>query len=104
MSKHDDYKPGNPEYDFWNDKNLYPSLCHKEDSRPHPTNNNEDSTVSAGSIFLVTFVWIFILAPLTIFFTWEDWIIQVIFWGGIIVIILVFAAWIHDAIEKEKHK
>ena len=101
-----DYKPGNPEYDYWNDKNLYPSLKHGEDdifSHSQNSDMNLDETrLSAGTVFLVTFVWLLIFAPFALFSTWENWLVQVVFWGGVIIIILTFAIWLYGAIEEEQ--
>ncbi len=108
MSKTNDYKPGNPEYDFWNDKNLYPDLRNDYDenhsSQTSQPSSLDDTEVGPGSVFVVIFGWIFILAPFALFFTWEDWIFQIIFWGGIALIVLVFVLWIYGAIEDERKK
>ena len=106
-SRNDEYRPGNPEYDYWNDKNLYPSLQHKEDysrSQQSSSLSDSDSKVGLGSVFLTIFMWLLIFAPFALFFTWKDWIIQVIFWGGIAIVILVFLLWLHSAVKEERQK
>lgn len=104
MSKTDSYKPGNPEYDYWNDKNLYPSLRHDDDFCPKRTTDSGDDKIGIGSVFVVIFGWILIMAPFALFFTWEDWIVQVVFWGGVIVIVLMFLMWICSIIEADRQK
>lgn len=105
MPKNNNYHPGNPEYDYWNDKNLYPSLQHDNDilQPPHPA-NADDAGISLGSVFLTMFVWILIFAPFAFFLTWENGIVQVIFWGGLAAVVLVFLAWLCGAIEAEKRR
>lgn len=106
MTKNDKYEPGNPEYDYWNDKNLYPDLRHDDEISPSSQQNaaQNDSKVSAGSIFLVVFIWLLILAPFALFFTWSDWIVQVVFWVGAMAIILVFIAWFYRIIKEDRDK
>lgn len=105
MSKNSDYQPGNPEYDYWNDKNLYPSLRHDAEHAPTPPSaKSGDSKIGFGSLFAVIFGWILIFAPFAFFFTWEDGIVHVIFWGGIVTIIITFIICIYNAIQAEKQK
>lgn len=96
------YSVGKQEYDYWNDKNLYPDLRHADDFQARSLTDSEDKKIGLGSVFWVTFWWILILAPFTLFFTWEDWIVQLIFWGGVVVIILVLGLWIYNAVQEEK--
>ncbi len=105
MPKNNNYQPGNPEYDYWNDKSLYPSLQHDNDALqlPRPA-NAKDAEISLGSVFLTIFVWILVFAPFAFFLTWENWILQVIFWGGLAITVLVFLAWLCGAIEAEKQR
>lgn len=100
------YYNGKQQYDYWNDKNLYPDLKNELDHEPSPSKTAElsDTGVTAGTIFKVAFVWILIWAPFTLFFTWEDWIIQVIFWGGLAATMLTFIVWICSAIKEEREK
>ncbi len=101
MSKHNEYKPGNPEYDYWNDKNLYPSLrydeSHLRTQRPTELDNPK---VGLGAVVLAVFVWILIFAPVALFLTWGNWLTQVIFWGGWVIIMLIFVMWACSAIEE----
>ena len=102
----DDYKPGNPEYDYWNDKNLYPSLRHEGDNFDNPpkarhhTEPLSDSKITGGSVFAVIFAWMVIFAPFALFLTWDNWLVQVIFWGGMAIILLVFVLWLCSATEE----
>ncbi len=106
MANINDYKPGNPEYDYWNDKNLYPSLKHEEDNIISQSQNSDtnldDTRLSGGTVFLVTFVWLLIFAPFALFSTWENWLVQVVFWGGVVVVMLVFTAWFYEVIKEER--
>ncbi len=107
MLKNEDYRPGNPEYDYWNDKNLYPSLRGDEDnfqSKGNATSSSEDAGIGFGSVFVAIFGWMFVFAPLAFFFTWEDWIVQVVFWGGIAIILLIFVVAFYNAVQEEKRK
>ncbi len=99
------YNAGKQEYDYWNDKNLYPSLRHEEDdgfSRPKGSADVGDGRVSGGSVFLTVFVWLLIFAPFALFSTWENWLVQVVFWGGVVVVMLVFTAWFYEVIKEER--
>lgn len=100
------YKPGNPEYDFWNDKNLYPDLRNDYDDRPQPKQPvvPSNTKVGGGTVFFVIFAWIFFMAPFALFFTWQDWIVQIIFWGGLTVVLLVFSIWFYDVIKEEQRE
>ena len=107
MSKTDDYKPGNPEYDFWNDKNLYPSLRDDEEevfSKPQHHTTPEDHKTGFGTVFAVAFVWLIIFAPFALFFTWEDGIVQFIFWSGIAIIVITYAIAFYNTLQEEKKK
>ncbi len=108
MSNNNNYKPGNPEYDFWNDKNLYPDLKNDYDdnSRHHSARPSapEDTKIGFGTVFVAVFTWIFLLAPFALFFTWQDWIVQLVFWGGLMVIIIILAACFYNKIEEYKEK
>lgn len=104
--KNDDdyYGPGNPEYDFWNDKNLYPDLRNDYDdcgggSKPGEMTGPSDTKVGGGTVFLTVFGWLFLMAPLALFFTWEDWIIQVVFWGGAAIVMLLVVMWFWGMME-----
>lgn len=105
MAKNCNYKPGNPEYDYWNDKSLYPSLRHVRDdgfSRPQKVSVEvDDGEVGGGSVLVVFFVWLMIFAPFALFLTWENWLVQVIFWSGVAVVVLVFVMWLREAIKEE---
>lgn len=100
------YNAGKQEYDYWNDKDLYPSLRHEGDdgsSRSHKVSAGaDDSRVSGGSVLSVVLVWLMIFAPFALFSTWENWLVQVIFWGGIVIVMLVFAVWLCGAIGEER--
>ena len=104
MSKSDDYKPGNPEYDYWNDKNLYPSLRHDEDFQLAQSTELDDSKVGFGTVFLAIFVWLLFLAPAAVFTTWENWLFQVVFWGGGAVILILFIVCLYNAYQEEQKK
>lgn len=107
MSKNYDYKPGNPEYDFWNDKNLYPDLRNDADY-PTPSARTpqipEDHKTGFGTVFLVTFLWLLFFAPFALFCTWEDGIVQFIFWGGITTIVITYAVAFYNASQEYKRK
>lgn len=105
----DDYKPGNPEYDYWNDKNLYPSLRHEGDEgyehdaphhSPRSFNAPEDTKIGAGAVFVVMLGWMFIFAPFALFLSWKHWLVQIIFWGGIVLTVLTFILWLCGAIQE----
>lgn len=101
MSKNNEYQPGNPEYDYWNDKNLYSSLRNVgDDLRTSQPVSSEDAKVGIGSVFLTFLIWILIFAPFALFLTWENRITQIIFWGGLAIIVLVFIAWIFGAAKE----
>lgn len=110
MANHnDDYKPGNPEYDFWNDKNLYPSLRHEYDDaypphQPDSSFSNSDGKVGFGTLFSVIFMWILIFAPFALFLDWGNWLLQTIFWGGIAIILLVFILCLYNIYQDEKQR
>lgn len=115
MSKTYNYKPGNPEYDFWNDKNLYPDLKNDADypapdTSSHPASSTrtaqtpEDHKTSFSTVFLVTFLWLPLFAPFALFFTWEDSIVQIIFWGGITAIIITYALAFYNAYQDHKRQ
>lgn len=105
MLRKDDYKPGNPEYDYWNDKNLYPSLRNDGgDLRPAQSTDIGEGKIGFGTVFATFFMWILIFVPFALFCTWEDWIVQIVFWGGMVVIIVIFVISIYNAIQEEKHK
>lgn len=104
--KNCDYKPGNPEYDYWNDKSLYPSLRHVGDdgfSRSQKIDvETDDGRVGGGSVLLAVLVWLVIFTPFALFSTWENWLVQVIFWSGVAVVVLVFVMWLYGVIEAER--
>lgn len=106
-SSNSDYRHGwwngKQEYDYWNDKNLYPGLRHSNVGS-RASSSSGDGRVGVGSIFVAIFAWLLVFAPFAPFFTWEYWIVQVVFWGGLVVIGLVFAMWIVSIIEEEKGK
>lgn len=105
MSKNGEYKPGNPEYDYWNDKNLYPSLRHdKEYSQSQQSTGFDNSKVGFGSVFFAIFVWLAAFAPFAFFLNWKNWITQVIFWVGLVIVALLFIMWVYDAVEELKTK
>ena len=107
MPKKNRYEPGNPEYDFWNDKNLYPDLRNDYDKMPSqakPYTDPDNTKIGFGSVFVAVFVWIFIFAPFALFFTWKDGIVQVLFWGGIAIIVLMYIAAFYNAIQERKRK
>lgn len=101
------YNAGKQKYDYWNDKDLYPSLRREEDggfSRSHGSAEVGDGRVGGGSVFLAVFVWILIFAPFALFSTWENWIVQVVFWGGVVVVMLVFVAWFYGVIKEKRER
>ncbi len=105
MSSSDKYRPGNPEYDYWNDKSLYPSLRNELDNGNVGSRDStglDDGKVGFGSVFAVVFVWLLIFAPFAIFFSWQDWFVQVVFWGGIVIVVLVLAVALYDAAQNQK--
>ena len=119
MSKAEDYKPGNPEYDYWNDKNLYPSLRHDGDMEERTSqhyNPLEDNSsilrvMVGGSIALTLLGWIFV--GLILLLLWIDGesgsfffqlIFRVSFWGGIGFIVLMSIAGIIMAIAEKIRK
>lgn len=100
MSKNNEYRPGNPEYDYWNDKNLYPSLRHNEDYPPlRQSADFGEPKVGLDSVFFTVFVWILIFAPFAVFLRWESWVTQIVFWGGLAITMVVFILWICSVIE-----
>ena len=107
MSKNDDFKPGNPEYDFWYDKDLYPSLRDDEEedfSKPRHPSTPEYHKTGFGTVFLVACVWMMLFAPFGLFFTWEDSIVQFIFWGGLIIIAITYVVAFYNAYQEWKRK
>lgn len=101
------YRVGQQEYDYWNDKNLYPDLRNDdgiEQSRAGQSADLDDARVGLGSVFVAMFGWMVVFAPFALFFTWQDWVVQVVFWGGAAVIVLVFLLWLYGAIEEERGK
>lgn len=105
MSKNHNYKPGNPEYDFWNDKNLYPDLRNDADYATQPTSKApEEHKTSFGTVFLVTFLWLLFFAPFALFCTWENAIAQTVFWGGLALILITCAVAFYNAFQDYKRK
>lgn len=105
MAKNEKYEPGNPEYDYWNDKNLYPSLRNEgDDLQGRRVNDLGNAEIRLGSVFVVVFIWMVIFAPVALFLTWESWVTKVVFWGGLVIIGITFIAWLCSAIESEKAK
>lgn len=104
MSQNNDYKPGNPEYDYWNDKHLYLSLEHEKDLPPEKTASTNDAEIGFGAVFGVIFIWLMVFAPFALFFTWEDWIVQIIFWSGVILSLLTFVVAMHNAAKAERQE
>lgn len=104
--KNCNYKPGNPEYDYWNDKSLYPNLRHVGDdgfSRSQKIDvETDDGRVGGGSVLLAVLVWLVIFTPFALFSTLENWLVQVIFWSGVAVVVLVFVVWLYGVIEAER--
>ena len=100
------YNAGKQEYDYWNDKDLYPSLRHEGDDgflrSQKASAEVDDGKVGGGSVLLAVFVWLLIFAPPALFLTWENWIVQVVFWGGMAVVMLVFVVWLYGMIEEER--
>lgn len=110
MSKSNTYKPGNPEYDFWNDKNLYPDLKNDADYAAQPASQSgnqpypENHKTGFGTVFLIACLWLLFLAPFALFFTWEDGIVQAIFWGGLTLILITWALALYNACRDYKRK
>lgn len=100
------YNAGKQEYDYWNDKDLYPSLRHEGDdgfSRSQTASAGADGgRVSGGSVLVAVFVWLMIFAPFAVLSTWENWLVQLVFWGGLAVVMLVFVMRLCGAIEEER--
>lgn len=100
------YNTGKQEYDYWNDKDLYPSLRHEGDegfSQSQTARAGADGgRVGGGSVLVAIFVWLMIFAPFAVLSTWENWLAQLVFWGGLAVVMLVFAMWLYGSIEEER--
>lgn len=118
MSNRDDYRPGNPEYDYWNDKVLYPSLRHDGDVEattdqhydPLAANSSTLASMVGSSIALVLLGWGF--AGLILILLWlggssESFLFQLIFqvsfWGGIGFIVIMSIAGVIMAITEHPH-
>ncbi len=96
------YYTGKQEYDYWNDTNLYPSLRRDNNSSQlQQASRQEDAKIGIGSVFGALFVWILLLAPLSLFLTWDNWLYKMVFWGGVGIIVLLLLAWISNAIKAE---
>lgn len=100
------YSAGKQEYDYWNDKELYPSLRNDNSrsghSRTQTTSDLSDTRVGGGTVLSTVFIWLMIFAPFALFSTWENWVVQLVFWTGIAAIILVFAIWLYGAAQEEQ--
>ncbi len=113
-SKNREYRPGNPEYDYWNDKNLYPSLRHDFDVESHdsekcetehrPVNSLADHKIGFGTVFGAVWIWILLWAPLALVLMWTDWIVQLAFWGGIAIVVLLIIIAFYNAYQDEKQR
>lgn len=96
------YYNGKQEYEYWNDTNLYPSLRYDSNSSQlSQASRQEDVKIGIGSVFRTLFAWILLLAPLSLFLTWDNWFYETVFWGGIGIIVLLFLVWISNIVKVE---
>ncbi len=97
------YSRGKQEYDFWNDKELYPSLRYEDEAKrdnqqydPLAYQTSTLATMIGGSIGLTLVGWSFVGLLLFLFWIggesgswWFPWIWRIAFWGGIGFIIVI---------------
>lgn len=97
------YSRGKQEYDFWNDKELYPSLRYEDETKrdnqqydPLAYQTSTPATMIGGSIGLTLVGWSFVGLLLFLFWIggesgswWFPWIWRIAFWGGIGFIIMI---------------
>ncbi len=97
------YSRGKQEYDFWNDKELYPSLRYEDETKrdnqqydPLAYQTSTPATMIGGSIGLTLVGWSFVGLLLFLFWIggesgswWFPWIWRIAFWGGIGFIIVI---------------
>ncbi len=91
------YNQGRQEYEYWNESS---------DNSPLQSVNsaNDGAEISIGSVFFAVLIWLLILAPVALFSTWESGVFQAVFWGGVIIVGIIYAMWLCNAIEKEREK
>lgn len=90
------YWKGRQEYEFWNDKSLYPDLCHNSEravNKPYNPLADDTSTflgMVGGSITLAILGWCFVGVILFLLWVggkssswWFPWVWRIAFWGGI---------------------
>lgn len=90
---------GCQEYEYWNKPSDTPSFQSIEHN-----SSNDSAEIGIGSVFSVVLVWLFVLAPVALFSTWESGIFQAVFWGGVMIVGITYAMWLCNAIEKEREK
>ena len=97
------YSRGKQEYDFWNDKELYPSLRYEDKTKrgdqlydPLAYQTSTLATMIGGSIGLTLVGWSFVGLLSFLFWIggesgswWFPWIWRIAFWGGIGFIIVI---------------
>lgn len=112
------YWEGKQEYDYWNDKNLYPSLRYdgeKHTEGAYDPLADDTSTflgMVGGSIALVIVGWCLVGLILFLFWVggqsgswWFPWIWRIAFWGGVGFIVMMSIAGIAaTAIEYHEAK
>lgn len=108
------YAHGRQEYDYWNDKNLYPRLRNDTEYSEHHSSSSEPSTLASmifGSIALSLLWWC--LAGLILLLLWIggssdgfifQFVYQVSLWGSIGFIIIMSLAGIVMAIIEQSKK